>query len=88
MNPIFSLLVFAAMVAATPRVLVYTATRGYRHDSIPTAIEVIGQQAGAWNVSFEFTEYVVIGSFSCYSATTIRWNIKRGRGECCSVRAC
>ena len=59
MKSIFGVLAFATMVIATPRVLVYTATRGYRHDSIPTAIEVLGQQAGAWNVSFEFTEYVI-----------------------------
>jgi hypothetical protein len=41
---------------ATPRVLVYTATAGYRHDSIPTAIEVLGQQQAGWNVSFAFSE--------------------------------
>ncbi|ORY33428.1 trehalose utilization-domain-containing protein [Naematelia encephala] len=41
---------------AIPRVLVYTATKGYRHDSIPTAIQVLGQQASSYNVSFDFTE--------------------------------
>ncbi|KAI5454176.1 hypothetical protein NCC49_004241 [Naganishia albida] len=44
------------MAQAAPRVLVYTATEGYRHDSIPTAIEVLGQQGPNYNVSFDFTE--------------------------------
>lgn len=44
------------MAQAAPRVLVYTATQGYRHDSIPTAIEVLGQQGPNYNVSFDFTE--------------------------------
>jgi hypothetical protein len=44
------------MAQAAPRVLVYTATDGYRHDSIPTAIEVLGQQGPNFNVSFDFTE--------------------------------
>ena len=43
---------------STPHVLVYTATAGYRHDSIPTAIEVLGEQGPQWNVSFTFSEYV------------------------------
>jgi hypothetical protein len=46
----------ATMAQAAPRVLVYTATDGYRHDSIPTAIEVLGQQGPNYNVSFDFTE--------------------------------
>ena len=44
------------MAHADPRVLVYTATEGYRHDSIPTAIEVLGQQGPSYNISFNFTE--------------------------------
>ena len=54
LSPIF------IMVSAqnTPHVLVYTATKGYRHDSIGTAIEVLGQQGPQWNVSFTFSEYV------------------------------
>lgn len=50
------LLMTATMAQAVPRVLVYTATAGYRHDSIPTAIEVLGGLAGKWNVSFAFSE--------------------------------
>ena len=46
----------AALALATPRVLVYTATAGYRHDSIPTAIQVLGDHASAYNVSFVFSE--------------------------------
>ena len=52
-------LIFAEMTLkalAVPRVLVYTATAGYRHDSIPTAIEELGKQQASWNVSFEFSE--------------------------------
>ena len=49
-------LALAAMAVADPRVLVYTATKGYSHDSIPTAIEVLGQSAAQWQVVFEFTE--------------------------------
>jgi len=56
MRSIFTALLLSTMALANPRVLVYTATKGYRHESIPTAIEVLGEQAGAWNVSFEFTE--------------------------------
>ena len=46
----------AEMVQAAPRVLAYTATRGYRHDSIPTAIQVLGDAQGEWGVEFSFTE--------------------------------
>lgn len=56
------LLAFAMVIAITamaqPRVLVFTATQGFRHDSIPTAIQVLGEQADQWNVTFEFTECV------------------------------
>lgn len=43
---------------STPRVLVYSATApdGYRHDSIPTAIEVLGQNADKYGVQFVFSE--------------------------------
>ncbi|ODN92146.1 glycosyl-hydrolase [Cryptococcus wingfieldii CBS 7118] len=39
-----------------PRVLVYTATAGFRHDSIPTAIEVLGDNADKYGVQFVFSE--------------------------------
>lgn len=41
-----------------PRILVYTATTGFRHDSIPTAIEVLKQNAKRLNMDFLFTEWV------------------------------
>lgn len=49
-------LIMAKQALSTPRVLVYTATAGYRHDSIPTAIQVLGDQASSYNVSFVFSE--------------------------------
>ncbi|RSH78231.1 uncharacterized protein EHS24_002695 [Apiotrichum porosum] len=42
--------------AGTPKVLVYTATAGYRHDSIPTAIQVLGDHASDYGVDFVFSE--------------------------------
>ncbi|WVQ84484.1 hypothetical protein IAT38_006636 [Cryptococcus sp. DSM 104549] len=56
---LLSLVMLAASTSAqqsTPRVLVYTATAGYRHDSIPTAIEVLGNVAGQYGVEFQFSE--------------------------------
>lgn len=44
------------LALAAPRVLVYTRTLGFRHDSIPTAIETLRGRAGAQGVEFEFTE--------------------------------
>ncbi|WVW86149.1 hypothetical protein I302_108190 [Kwoniella bestiolae CBS 10118] len=45
-----------AQAQSTPKVLVYTATAGYRHDSIPTAIEVLGDNAQKYGVEFTFSE--------------------------------
>ncbi|OCF38224.1 glycosyl-hydrolase [Kwoniella heveanensis BCC8398] len=45
-----------AQAQSTPRVLVYTATAGYRHDSIPTAIQVLGDNASRYGVEFVFSE--------------------------------
>lgn len=39
-----------------PSVLVYTATTGFRHDSIPTAIEILQANAKRLNIDFLFTE--------------------------------
>ena len=49
-------IIMSTSAQSTPRVLVYTATKGYRHESIGTAIQVLGEQASKWNVSFEFSE--------------------------------
>jgi len=58
----FSLLITALAMGnqalAIPRVLVYTATAGYRHESIPTAIQILDEQASSYNVSFVFSEWV------------------------------
>ncbi|KAJ7056600.1 class I glutamine amidotransferase-like protein [Mycena amicta] len=42
--------------AMTARVLIYTATRGFRHDSIPTAVEALQQQSTALDITFDHTE--------------------------------
>lgn len=41
---------------ATPQVLVYTATAGYRHDSIPTAKMVLAARQAQAGVNFTFSE--------------------------------
>ncbi|WVF73101.1 hypothetical protein IAT40_007920 [Kwoniella sp. CBS 6097] len=45
-----------AQAQSTPKMLVYTATAGYRHDSIPTAIQVLGDNASKYGVEFTFSE--------------------------------
>ncbi|WWC64586.1 uncharacterized protein I303_107197 [Kwoniella dejecticola CBS 10117] len=45
-----------AQSQSAPKVLVYTATAGYRHDSIPTAIQVLGDNAQKYGVEFTFSE--------------------------------
>lgn len=42
--------------AATPNVLIFTATTGFRHDSIPVAVEALQQQAERANVNWTHTE--------------------------------
>lgn len=42
--------------ASTPKLLIYTATAGYRHDSIPTAVEALKANASTINVAFDHTE--------------------------------
>ena len=54
---LFTLFIMSS-AQSIPRVLVYTATAGYRHESIPTAIEVLKEQGPKWNVSFDFSESV------------------------------
>jgi len=38
------------------RVLIYSATREFRHDSIPTAIQALRSNASSINVTFDNTE--------------------------------
>lgn len=57
-----SFVVFGACIAyavaqiATARILIYSATRGFRHDSIPTATEALKQGGNSINVQFDATE--------------------------------
>ncbi|KAJ7650672.1 glycosyl-hydrolase [Roridomyces roridus] len=51
------LLAASAVRSLTPaRVLVYTATQGFRHDSIPTAIQALNNASSFINVLFDDTE--------------------------------
>ena len=60
---------------ALPSLLVFSATTGFRHESIPTAIEVLRSAASAQNVSFEFTECVP----QCHRIWTVELIEKRCR---------
>ncbi|KJA26377.1 hypothetical protein HYPSUDRAFT_36688 [Hypholoma sublateritium FD-334 SS-4] len=42
--------------AATPRILIYSATRDFRHDSIPTAIEALKANQATIGAEFDATE--------------------------------
>lgn len=42
--------------SSTPKLLIYTATAGFRHDSIPTAVEALMANASTINVNFDHTE--------------------------------
>lgn len=42
--------------AATPRILIYSATRDFRHDSIPTAIEALKANQASIGAEFDATE--------------------------------
>jgi len=53
---IASLAYIASTAHALPSLLVFSATTGFRHESIPTAIEVLRSAASDQNVTFEFTE--------------------------------
>jgi hypothetical protein len=46
----------ASSAHALPSLLVFSATTGFRHESIPGAIEVLRSQAVTQNVTFDFTE--------------------------------
>lgn len=41
---------------SAPRVLIYSATAAYRHDSIPTAIRVLKENGASINTTFDATE--------------------------------
>jgi len=46
----------AGFTQGTPRVLVYSATAGYRHESIPVAIDSFKRLGPQYNIEFDFTE--------------------------------
>jgi len=37
-------------------VLIYSATQGFRHDSIPTAVDALKSRSAGYNITFEDTE--------------------------------
>lgn len=43
-------------IMTTPRILIYSATAGYRHDSIPTAISALQKLGAQHNIAFDHTE--------------------------------
>ena len=45
-----------AQQLTTARILLYTATADFRHDSIPTAIQALKNQSGNYDVEFDATE--------------------------------
>ncbi|CDZ96743.1 hypothetical protein [Phaffia rhodozyma] len=53
---ISTLFILMSTVLAIPQVLVYTRTAGFRHDSIPTAIQSLGSLGPNNSISFTFTE--------------------------------
>jgi len=49
-------LIMASFTQGAPRVLVYSATAGYRHESIPVAIESFKRLGPQYGIQFDFTE--------------------------------
>ena len=54
--PLLSACLSLAQQLDTPRILLYTATADFRHDSIPTAIEALRNKSGQFNVQIDATE--------------------------------
>ena len=55
-NLTISLTLAQSAALGVANVLIYTATGGYRHDSIPIAIEAMESRSASYNIRFEFTE--------------------------------
>ena len=51
-----SLTLAQSTAISAANLLVYSATGGYRHDSIPIAIEALESRSASYNIRFEFTE--------------------------------
>ena len=45
-----------ALAASTPRVLIYSATDQFRHDSIPTAVQALKDAGMSASITFDATE--------------------------------
>ncbi|KAL1737084.1 trehalose utilization-domain-containing protein [Schizophyllum commune] len=45
-----------ALAASTPRVLIYSATEQFRHDSIPTAVRALKDAGSSASITFDATE--------------------------------
>lgn len=52
----FPLIVSILQQTAVPRILIYSATRDFRHDSIPTAIQAMRNSQSSINAEFDNTE--------------------------------
>lgn len=52
----FTLLVFEVDAQSSARVLIYSATQGFRHDSIPTAIKALQANQSTINAMFDNSE--------------------------------
>ena len=59
---IAALSIIMSTAQSTPSVLVFTATAGYRHDSIPSAIAMFRQQGPQYGINFSFSECVATWS--------------------------
>lgn len=47
---------FVSLTAALPKVLIFSRTLGYRHESIPDAISSLKSHGSAANIEFDATE--------------------------------
>lgn len=60
-----------SMAASTPRVLIYSATEQFRHDSIPTAVQALKGAGDTYSITFDATEDRTLftdGNLSQYDA--------------------
>ncbi|EIN09780.1 class I glutamine amidotransferase-like protein [Punctularia strigosozonata HHB-11173 SS5] len=53
---VVAFLCLATLVSANPRVLIYSATADFRHDSIPTAVQALQNTSESTNTLFDHTE--------------------------------
>src|ERR1700734_1611922 len=54
--PLLSIIPAVSLGISTARILIYSATRDYRHDSIPTAIQAMQANQSAINARLDNTE--------------------------------